>query len=233
MSSPTIGADSRARARPLSPGVARQLALAASLACGLPMGACNKTQPKPQPMKPPAAAALPADPPVGGVVRYRFSAPASTITFAGQRRMNEKHKGSFGKFEGNILVADGSPEQSSVNVDIDMASLQADDPKLTEALKSPAFLDVAKYPTARFVSTGAHRGGELGATDTISGNFELRGITRPLDIPGTIHVRPDGVDVDAEVVLHRKDFGVAYPAIPTSVIGDEIVIELALYANRV
>jgi polyisoprenoid-binding protein YceI len=118
--------------------------------------------------------------------------------------VTSKHEGSIGKFSGAIAVSNRSPGQSSVSVDLDMTSLQTDDPKLATQLKSSDFLDCAKYPSVRFVSTSVRSGGELGATDTVTGTLELHGIKRSIDVPATIHVRANGVDVDAELTLHRK-----------------------------
>jgi polyisoprenoid-binding protein YceI len=202
-------------------------ALAASLLL-LAMGGCKKTRSEARAVD----LASPSYGAVAGVARYTLSAAESTIKFVG-RNVTGKHEGTFGTFSGTIIVADGSPEKASVTIDIDMTSLRADDPKLAETLKSAAFLDVTKYPKAHFTSTSARQGGDLGATDTITGSLDLHGVTRTIDIPATIHVRSNGVDVDAEVAIDRKQFGIVNPGPSDDSIRDDVVIVLLIYANRV
>jgi len=169
--------------------------------------------------------------PVNGV-KYAFSQADSKVGFVGAK-ITGKHDGSFGTFSGVVVVPNGSVEQSSVTVDIDMTSLQVDEPKLAGHLKSPDFFDVGKFPKARFVSTSVRQGGELGATNTVTGNLELHGVTKSINIPATIHVRPDGVDVDAEFAINRKEFGVVYPGKPDDLIKDEVLLKLQIHANKV
>jgi polyisoprenoid-binding protein YceI len=172
----------------------------------------------------PVVVPLPSPPPAGAT-KYAFSAADSKLAFTGAK-VTRKHEGSFGSFTGTIQLVDGNPEKGAVTVDIDMASLTADDPKLTGHLKSPDLFDVAKFPKARFVSTSVKVGGQKGATHTVTGNLELHGVTKSIAFPATIKPRGDGTDVDAEFAINRKDFGVVYPGMPDDLIKDEILIKV-------
>jgi polyisoprenoid-binding protein YceI len=162
-------------------------------------------------------------------VKYTFSSPTSQIVFVA-RDAQGKHEGSFGKFSGSIAVKNGDPEQGSVTVDIDMTSVQGGDPKLTRALKSPGFLDTTKFPEAHFVSQSVRNGGELGATDTVTGTLELHGVRKLIDVPATLHVRPNGVDVDAELSLSLKDFGLGSKSPRAARVEDAVVLQLLVVA---
>lgn len=164
--------------------------------------------------------------------KYAFTAGESKIEFVGVQKSG-KHEGSFSSFNGTVIVSNHDLERSSVSVDIDMPSLQTGDPKLTAWLKSPAFFDVVQYPRAHFASNSVRLGGELGATNTVAGILELHGVQKPLDIPATIHVRPDGVDVDAEVTLSRAAFGLTYQGKAKDLLDDKVVVNLSLTAKRV
>ena len=83
--------------------------------------------------------------------KYSITPENSKLEVVGSK-VTRSHNGSFGKFSGNIDYL-GQPEKSRVNITIDVASLTADDPKLTEHLKTADFFDVARYPEASFVST--------------------------------------------------------------------------------
>jgi polyisoprenoid-binding protein YceI len=186
----------------------------------------------------PVSAALPAAPapsaPDAGTAkwRYAFSAADSKLEFVATRAKGKLH-GSFRSFSGTIEVLNGSAEQGSVTVDVDLGSVQTDDPKLTTWLKSPAFFDAAQFPKARFVSNAIRRGGDMAATNTVTGILELHGISQSIDIPGTIHVRPDAVDVDADLPLARAAFGLKYSGKPHAPVDDAVRLNLVITAKRV
>jgi polyisoprenoid-binding protein YceI len=71
----------------------------------------------------------------------------------------------------------------------------------------------------------------MGATNTATGTLELKGISRPIRIPMTVHLRSNGVDIDAEVAIHRKDFGLVYAGKRDALINDEVLVELTIYAE--
>ena len=104
--------------------------------------------------------------------------------------------------------------------------MTADDPKLTDHLKTADFFDVAKYPQATFVSTEIKPGGEKGASHTITGNLNLHGATKSITFPATIAVSPDAINVDSTFSINRKDFGINYAGASDNLIRDEVVLKL-------
>jgi polyisoprenoid-binding protein YceI len=176
---------------------------------------------------PVAAAAAPA---LAGV-KYAFSQADSKVQWTGAK-ITGKHEGSFEGFTGAIGLVDNAPEKSSVTVDIDTATLKTDPEKLVGHLKSGDFFDVAKFPKAKFTSTAIKAGGEKGATHTVTGNLELHGVTKGITFPATIKVAGDTVNVNAEFVINRKDFGLVYPGKPDDLIKDDVAIKLTLAAKK-
>jgi polyisoprenoid-binding protein YceI len=172
-----------------------------------------------------AGAAAPAQ----NAGRFEFSEAESKLEFVGAK-LTGKHDGSLGKFSGAIVGAE--PEKSSVTVEIDMASLVADDPKLTGHLKSPDFFDVEKYPKARFTSTSVRAGGEKAATHTVTGNLEMHGVTKSITFPATVRMAGEAASVDAEFAINRKDFEITYPGKPDDLIKDEVLIKLTIRAKK-
>jgi polyisoprenoid-binding protein YceI len=176
--------------------------------------------------EPVAAAAAPAS-----AAKYTFSNANSKIDFVGAK-VTGKHDGSFQTFTGNVSVVDNNPEKSSVSTEIDVASLKSDNEKLTGHLKTPDLLDVAKFPKATFASTSIKSGGEKGATHTVTGNFQLHGVTKSISFPATIKIKGDAVDVDAEFAINRKDFGIVYPGMPDDLIKDDVLLKLQVRAVK-
>ena len=165
-----------------------------------------------------------------GAQKYLITSQNSKIEFTGSQ-VAGKHDGSFQKFSGEITYS-GQPETSHVNVTIDTSSLNADDPKLTEHLKTADFFDVTKYPTATFTSTAIKPGGDKGASHTVTGNLTLHGVTKSVTFPATIAATADAVNVDASFSINRKDFNINYAGPTNNLIRDDVVLTLKIHATK-
>lgn len=166
-----------------------------------------------------------------GSSKLTFSSTGSKIEFVGAK-VTGKHPGGFGAFTGTIALVDGNPEKSTVTVEIDANSLTSDSDKLTGHLKAPDFFDVEKFPKARFTSTAIKAGGEGGASHTVTGNLELHGVTKSVTFPATIRVSGDGADVDADLAINRKDFGIVFEGMKDDLIKDNVSIKLTIRAKK-
>jgi polyisoprenoid-binding protein YceI len=178
-----------------------------------------------------SAASTQAAAPASAALKLPFSAKDSKVEFVGAK-VTGKHVGSFGGFQGTVHLTDGNPEKSSVEVEIDMASLTTDTEKLTAHLKGPDFFDVEKFPKAKFVSTGISAGGAGGASHTVTGNLELHGVKKSIRFPASIKVEGSSVSVGAEFAINRKDFGVAFAGMPDDLIKDDVLIKLTIRASK-
>lgn len=162
--------------------------------------------------------------------KYLITPEHCKIEFVASQ-VTSTHSGSFEKFSGEINYA-GKPETSRVSITIDTSSLTADDPKLTEHLKTADFFDVAKYPTATFVSTAIKPGGEKGASHTVTGNLTLHGVTKAVTFPATIAATADAINVDANFTVNRKDFNLNYAGPANNLIRDDVVLTLKVHAMK-
>ncbi|WP_424978154.1 YceI family protein [Leisingera sp. S232] len=87
----------------------------------------------------------------------------------------------------------------------------------TEALKSPAVLNTARFPQIRFRSTQVRPGpdGRLSGGAQIAGDLTLRGTTRPLVLQAALYRRPGAATDDLsalDVHLHGQLSRAAYGA---------------------
>jgi polyisoprenoid-binding protein YceI len=205
------------------------LLVAASMLC-LALVACDNDPAKGK-TQVTAAAPLAATAAPASAVKYGFSNADSKIDFVGAK-VTRKHDGSFQSFTGTVNLVDNDPIKSSVTTEIDVASVKTDEEKLTGHLKSGDLFDVAKYPKATFTSTSIKAGGDKGATHTVTGNFQLHGVTKSITFPATLKPSGDTVDVDAEFAINRKDFGVVYPGMPDDLIKDDVLLKLHIHARR-
>jgi len=185
--------------------------------------------------KQPAASvgsALPAPAPANpNAETLPFSNANSKIGFVGSK-VTGSHEGTFEKFRGNVRLAGGKAEGSSVDVEIDTDSFKIEPEKLQNHLKSPDFFDTAKFPKATFKSTEVKAGGAGGATHTVTGNVLLHGKEKAVSFPATITVSNAEVAAKTEFSINRKDFDIVYPGMPNDLIRDAVVIKLDIHAPR-
>lgn len=114
-----------------------------------------------------------------------------------------------------------------------MASMEADQPKLTTHLKNEDFFDVAKHPESTFQSTAVVAGSDVdGFTHTVTGDLTVMGITKSITFPAKIAVTPTEVTANAAFVLDRRDFHLVYPGMPDNLIQDAVPMEITLVAPR-
>src|ERR671931_915008 len=64
-----------------------------------------------------------------------------------------------------------------------VASVDVKDENLAAHLQSPDFFDAERYPELRFESSDVHLSGE---TVTVRGDITIRGVTKPVELAGTI-----------------------------------------------
>lgn len=88
--------------------------------------------------------------------------------------------GRFNDFSGKFSYDEANPSAASVEVTIDTSSLDSNHAERDKHLRSEKFLDVKKFPQARFVSTGFKENDD--GTAVLTGNFTLHGVTHPMSI---------------------------------------------------
>ena len=156
----------------------------------------------------------------------------SKVLFTGSK-VTGKHDGGFNRFIGVIDLVNGKPEESSVKVDIETASVFTDADGLTKHLQTGDFFEVAKFPKAGFASTKIVPDPASAANAyTVTGDLELRGVRKSVTFPATIAVSSADVTVNAEFAINRKDFGIVYAGKADDLIRDDVVIKLDLKAPR-
>ena len=155
--------------------------------------------------------------------------PSSTFQFTGSK-VTGKHEGKFEKFSGWVELAKGKAEGGKLAVEIDMSGVKSDDEKLTGHLLSKDFFDVAQYPKATFESTEIKKGGDKGATHTITGNLDFHGVKKSITFPAKVTETAKDVTAEAEFVINRKDFNIVYAGKADDLIRDEVVLKLKLKA---
>jgi polyisoprenoid-binding protein YceI len=108
---------------------------------------------------------------------YTLDKSHSTVGFVVRHLMVSKVRGSFGDFEGTIVVGE-EPAQSSVTATIQTATVDTRDEQRDGHLKSPDFFDAVKFPTMTFASTKVVP--VRGSDWKVEGDLTIRGVTKPV-----------------------------------------------------
>jgi polyisoprenoid-binding protein YceI len=155
----------------------------------------------------------------------------SAAQFSVRHLMVSNVRGEFGKVSGTVSLDDKDVTKSSVDVSIDVASINTREPKRDEHLRSPDFFDVAKYPKMTFKSTGITK--QADGKYAIAGNLTLHGVTKPITL--VTELSPEVKDpwnnvrrgATGTATLSRKDFGLTWnKALEAGgvAVGDEVKI---------
>ncbi|MEX2526247.1 MAG: YceI family protein [Gemmatimonadota bacterium] len=153
--------------------------------------------------------------------------------------------GTFQDFDVDLVYDAENVANSSVNVRIDVASVDTKNPDRDEHLKSADFFEAANHPQITFRSRSVRRTGpdQLMA----SGPLTIKGVTQEIElpirllgmqeIPGEMQEMLGGVKrvagFHAETQIRRQDFGVGVGSwAATMVVGGNVDIEIALEANQ-
>lgn len=121
-------------------------------------------------------------------------------------------RGKFNKSSGSVVL-DREARTGTVDVTIDVASIDTGHDKLNDHLKSAEFFDVAKFPTATY--KGKFSGFKEGVPTEVQGELTLHGVTRPVTLTlRSFKCMPhpfkkaEFCGADAVATLNREDFGV-------------------------
>lgn len=127
-----------------------------------------------------------------------------------------KWRGKINKSKGSVVL-DREAKSGTVEVTMDMASIDFGFDKMNEHAVSPEIFDVAKFPTAVF--KGNFSKFEGGEPKEVAGQLTLHGVTRPIvleieEFKCIMHpmLKREVCGADAEATLNRAEFGVDYGA---------------------
>ncbi len=116
---------------------------------------------------------------------------------------------------GGKVVLDRATKTGTVDVTIDMKSIDFTMEKMNEHANSPDIFDTAKFPTATFSGKLAGFKGE--DPTEVQGTLTMHGVTKPVTLKlNSFMCKPNPMTkketcgADAWAMINREDFGVTY-----------------------
>jgi polyisoprenoid-binding protein YceI len=152
---------------------------------------------------------------------YSVQPAQSQLVFSGTFQ-GAAFNGHFTQWTAAISYDAANIAHSKFDVTVTPASAVSGDKDRDGAMPGSDFFDVAKYPSAHFVSTAFRQSGAQVIAD---GNLTLRGVTKPVSLTVTFKPQGSGATLDVSGTVKRLDFGVgAGDYADTSVIGADVKI---------
>jgi len=119
--------------------------------------------------------------------------------------------GKFSGVKGFVNLDDANPAKSKVEATIDTSTVNTDNQKRDEHLRSGDFFDVKKFPTMKFVSRSVKKTGD--GTFEVAGDLTMHGVSKPVVLQASL--TPEMKDpfggtrrgMTATTKINRKDFG--------------------------
>ena len=170
--------------------------------------------------------------------RWDIDVGHSAIHFWVRHLVISKVHGRFARWQGTLELDAQDLTRSSVDVQIDAASIDTQVADRDTHLRSPDFLDVAKYPELAFRS---RRIAKDGAGYRVVGDLTLHGVTREVTLEaefGGTAKDPWGNErtaFSAKTALDRRDYGLTWNAALEAggvLVGEKVEISIELEAVK-
>jgi len=163
----------------------------------------------------------------------------SSIRFSVRHLVIAKVHGRFARWTGVLTGDQAVPTSWNLDVHIDASSIDTNEPKRDEHLRSADFLDVEHFPELTFRSRSVEKVGEKHLR--VSGDLTIRGVTRPVVFDTELLGQAkdpwgnDRLGFEAKTSLERKDFGLVWNQVLESgglAVADKVEIALEVEAVR-
>lgn len=162
----------------------------------------------------------------------------SGIHFSVRHMVVAKVRGRFTDWQGSVQFDPERPEQSSISVSIQAASIDTGVSQRDDHLRSSDFFDVERFPTLEYRSQRIDRVSE--ERFRVYGELSLHGVTRPVTLDAELLGRGkdlagnDRVAFSARASLDRTEFDLGWNQVLEAggvMVGTRIELELEVAAN--
>jgi len=168
-----------------------------------------------------------SDPLPAGTACYRLVPSASRLevdvgTLVGEYTLR------FRRYRAEVRTARDDPTASRLWLELDTRSLSADTPLIARAARSSAFLDVARFPRACFVTEHVVRDTDQPQTYRVRGVLSLHGVRRSVALPVRIARSGKRYVVLSHFSLDRGLFDIHAPGVVDAMVENEVAVQLEL-----
>ena len=112
--------------------------------------------------------------------KWSFDKSHSNVGFSVIHLVISEVEGRFGSFDGTVITKSDAFEDSEIEFKVDVNSVNTDNAKRDEHLRSDDFFNSEKYPSMIFKSTSMKKVGDN--RYKLKGNLTIRDITKPIEL---------------------------------------------------
>ncbi|MCG9875723.1 MAG: YceI family protein [Leptospiraceae bacterium] len=171
---------------------------------------------------------------------YKIDKEHTSLGFEIDHLMISTVTGRFKTFDGEIIISDDKKKLLSIQGYALAKSIDTDNSKRDEHLRSKDFFDAQKFPKLEF--TIKELDISSGSSSNVKGKLTIRGIAKEVKVKikfkGTV-TDPWGAEklaIDAESTINRKDFGLTWNEALESggvMVGEDVKIVIKVEADLV
>ncbi|GAB4515302.1 MAG: YceI family protein [Roseibium sp.] len=159
-------------------------------------------------------------------VAYEFDKSHANLAFSYNHLGYSTTEGRFGEWDGALIIDKETPENSSIEFTIDIASLDTFFADRDKHFLSADFFDVENFPQATFKSTKVEKVGE--SELEVTGDLTIKGITKPATLAVTVTAlgehpmaKKEAAGFAISTVVKRSDYGMD---MYVPYVGDEVTV---------
>jgi polyisoprenoid-binding protein YceI len=169
---------------------------------------------------------------------YKPDVSHSLVGFSARHFVITKVRGKFNDFSATITYDEQDITRSSMSGTIKVASIDTDNERRDNHLRSADFFDVEKFPEITFQSKRVEKKDQH---YVLIGDLTIRGVTKEIAVPFVVTDKitdPQGktrIGFEANLRLNRQDFGVSWNKTMDNgglVVSDTIDIEIIVEAVK-
>lgn len=172
--------------------------------------------------------------PVSTPSTWKVDPTHSELSFS-IRHMVSRVRGQFDTWTGTIIADPNDWNTASVEVVAQTSTIDTNNERRDEDLRSPNHFDAEANPTVTFKSTKVTR--YAGDSVQVAGNLTIHGVTKPVVLRGHFNGMTGApgkrrAGFEAETTINRQDFNMTWNRIVEgiSMLGDEVKIEIDIAA---
>ena len=172
--------------------------------------------------------------PVSTPSTWKVDPTHSELSFS-IRHMVSRVRGQFDTWTGAIIADPNDWNTASVEVVAQTSTIDTNNERRDEDLRSPNHFDAEANPTVTFKSTRVTR--YAGDSVQVAGNLTIHGVTKPIVLRGHFNGMTGApgkrrAGFEAETTINRQDFNMTWNRIVegSSMLGDEVKIEIDIAA---
>jgi polyisoprenoid-binding protein YceI len=161
---------------------------------------------------------------------------SSSLTFS-VAQVGSIVSGRFPNWTGEIVLDPAQVAAARIDIKIETRPVSTNNRDVDSLMKGPNFLDVQKFPEARFVATSISGSGDRYEA---RGKLTLRDVTRDAVLPFTLAIADDPAQpgrlratARGRLIIKRLDYGVGQNEwASTGQVANEVTIDLTVVAGR-